>query len=112
VRVGIAGDHGRLIRSVAVACGAAGDYLEDARRSKADLFVTGEMRFHELLAAQAAGIALALPGHYATERFAVEWLAEWLTRVQPGVTATASRVEVDPQTWIEAHEKTGEPRSS
>lgn len=110
--VGVAGDHNRPIQAVAVACGAAGEYLEDASRSKADLFVTGEMRFHDLLAAQAAGIALALPGHFATERFAVEWLAEWLTKELAGVRATASRRDVDPLTWIDGHKKTGGPRSS
>ena len=33
------------------------------------------MRFHDALAAQAAGIAVVLPGHYATERPGVEDLA-------------------------------------
>lgn len=90
------GDPAKLVGRVAIACGAAGDYLDDARQANADLFVTGEMRFHDYLAAQSANIALLLPGHYASERFAVENLATWLTQKLPGASASASVRECDP----------------
>jgi dinuclear metal center YbgI/SA1388 family protein len=88
------------IRSVALACGAAGEFLADAVRAGADVFLTGEMRFHDYLAAQAQGIALILPGHYATERFAVEELAERLRQRWGDLEVTASRRETDPVTWV------------
>ena len=44
----------------------------DAVGAKADVFLTGELRFHDFLAAQAHGLSLVLPGHYATERFGIE----------------------------------------
>ncbi len=69
----------RRIARVAIACGAAGEYLPDAIRANADVFLTGEVRFHDALSAEAANIALILPGHYATERPAIEMLA---TRLQ------------------------------
>ena len=56
----------------------------------------GEVRFHDLLAARAAGVGLILPGHYATERPAVEELAERLQGEFPGVAVWASRAERDP----------------
>jgi len=90
----------RTVQRVAVACGAAGEFLDDAVRAEADLFLTGEMRFHDYLRAQAAGIALILPGHYATERPAVEELAERLRAQWPGVEVTASRRETDPAAWV------------
>ena len=49
--------------------------LPDAVRAGADVLLTGEVRFHDYLAAQAQGLALVLPGHYATERCGVEDLA-------------------------------------
>jgi dinuclear metal center YbgI/SA1388 family protein len=98
--VQMVGDAKRLITKVAIACGAAGEFLDDARSAGADVFLTGEMRFHDYLAAQAAKIALILPGHYATERFAVEWLAEWLPKQLPSLTAKASRADRDPIDWI------------
>lgn len=94
--VQLVGDPNRAVRSVAVACGAAGEFLKDAIGAKADAFLTGEVRFHDALAAEAAGIGLVLPGHYATERPAIEDLAEQLGREFPKVTVWASRREPDP----------------
>lgn len=94
--VQVVGDLSRSVRRVAVACGAAGEFLSDSIRSKADVFVTGEMRFHDALAARTAGVGVILPGHYATERPAVEELAAKLAADWPGVTTWASRRERDP----------------
>jgi hypothetical protein len=98
--VQVVGDLSRPVRTVAVACGAAGEFLGDAIEQKADVFLTGEVRFHEALAARNAGIGLILPGHYATERPAVEELAVQLAAQFPGLQAWPSRVECDPLTRI------------
>jgi len=90
----------RQVQSVAIACGAAGEFLADAAMAGADVFLTGEMRFHDYLAAQARGVALLLPGHYATERFAVEEIAAFLRGRWDGVDVSASRREVDPVAWV------------
>ena len=94
--VQVVGELVRPVRTVALACGAAGEFLADAIRWKADVFLTGEVRFHDALAARGATVALVLPGHYATERPAVEDLAAKLTADFPGITAWASRNERDP----------------
>jgi len=92
----LVGDAAKPVRRVAVACGAAGEFLPDAIRAGADAFLTGEMRFHDALAALAAGIGVLLPGHYATERPGVEELAAKLAADWPAVTSWASRTECDP----------------
>ena len=61
------GDPARLVRRVAIVCGAGGEMMTDALWAGAEVFLTGEMRFHDYLTAQAQGLALLLPGHYATE---------------------------------------------
>jgi hypothetical protein len=94
------GDADRPIGKLALACGAAGEFLTDARRCRADAFLTGEARFHDYLAARADGIALILPGHYATERPGVEALADRLRAQFPAVEVWASRCESDPITSI------------
>lgn len=94
--VQLVGPADKPIRTVAVACGAAGEYLNDAIRRKADAFVTGEVRFHDCLTAEAAGVALVLPGHYATERPAVEALATKLAEAFPNAAVSASQAEQDP----------------
>jgi dinuclear metal center YbgI/SA1388 family protein len=92
----IVGDPSKPIRRVAVACGAAGEFLKDAIAAKADCFLTGEMRFHDCLTARAAGVAVLLPGHYATERPGVEDLARRLAKAFPDCEVAASAVERDP----------------
>ena len=94
--IGIVGEPSRFVESIAIVCGAGGEFLADAIRAKADAFLTGELRFHDQLAAQAAGLAVLLPGHYATERFGVEELAERLQKQFPELQVWASRRERDP----------------
>ncbi|HZZ77579.1 MAG TPA: Nif3-like dinuclear metal center hexameric protein [Gemmataceae bacterium] len=86
----------RSLRRVALACGAAGEFLSDAIAQQADVFLTGELRFHDCLAAQTSQIALVLPGHYATERGGVEALAGRLQQQFPALQVWASRRERDP----------------
>ncbi len=90
------GDPTRAVRFVALACGAASEFLSDAIQRKADVFLTGEVRFHDALAARAANVALILPGHYATERPAVEELAATLATDFAGILVWPSRDERDP----------------
>lgn len=100
VAVQFVGDSAKTLRVVALACGAAGVYLPDAIRANADVFVTGEARFHDLLAAEAAGIALVLPGHYASERPGIEELATRLQTAFPTTRVWASRAERDPLSTV------------
>jgi dinuclear metal center YbgI/SA1388 family protein len=90
------GDPDRTVARVAIACGAGGEFLADAVRAEADVFLTGEMRFHDYLAAQAQGVALVLPGHYATERLGIEDLAARLQARWPELQVWASKKETDP----------------
>jgi dinuclear metal center YbgI/SA1388 family protein len=96
----VAGDPNRPVKRVAIACGAAGEFLADAVKAKVDVFLTGEMRFHDYLSAETQGIALVLPGHYATERPAVEELATRLQKEFAGMMVWASRQETDPLHWV------------
>ena len=88
------------IETAAVACGSAGSFLEPAIRAGCQLLVTGETSFHTCLEAEANNVALLLAGHYASERFAVERLAEVLAFQFAGLTVWASRDEREPLTWI------------
>jgi dinuclear metal center YbgI/SA1388 family protein len=96
----LVGDPAKPVARVAVACGAAGEFLADAIREKADAFLTGELRFHDGLAANAAGVGVILPGHYATERPAVEVLATKLAAAFPGLSVRPSAAETDPFIFV------------
>ena len=97
--VQVVGELGKPISKIALACGAAGEYLGDAVRLRADVLLSGEMRFHDYLSAKAQGIALVLPGHYSTERPGIEALAERLQARWPDIIVTASTRETDPVAW-------------
>jgi dinuclear metal center YbgI/SA1388 family protein len=93
--VQVVGETDRPVSTIAVACGAGGDLLRDAIRCRADV-----LRFHDYLSAQAEGLALVLPGHYATEQIGVEVLASLLQRQFPEQKVWASRRERDPVDWV------------
>lgn len=92
----VVGEPKKSVQRVAIACGAAGEFLRDAAKARADVFLTGEMRFHDYLAAQAQGISLLLPGHYATERPAIEELVDILKKQWSDIQIWPSREEKDP----------------
>lgn len=93
------GEQSSRIRRVGIACGAAAEFMGDAARHGCDVLLTGEARFHSCLEARTRGMALVLPGHYPTERPAMEHLAKRLGRQFPDLTVWASEVETDPVQW-------------
>jgi dinuclear metal center YbgI/SA1388 family protein len=95
-RLQIVGQRERIVRTVAVGCGAAGEFLSAAEANGCDAMVLGEARFHTCLEAEALGMGLLLPGHFASERFAVECLAGVLREKFPTLEIWASRRERDP----------------
>jgi dinuclear metal center YbgI/SA1388 family protein len=96
----IVGDPDRSIQRVAVACGSAGELLDTAISRQCDLFVLGETTFHTCLHAEAEGVSLLLTGHFASERFALEQLAQRLAAQFPDAHVWASRRERDPIRWV------------
>jgi dinuclear metal center YbgI/SA1388 family protein len=96
----VVGDPNQVVRRVAVVCGAGGSLLAEVGAAGAEVFLTGELRFHEYLEAQARGLALLLPGHFASERNGVEALAQRLEERWPTLTVWASRQERDPVGWV------------
>jgi dinuclear metal center YbgI/SA1388 family protein len=98
-RLQMVGELDRVVHTVAIGCGAADELLGAACTNGCDAMVLGEARFHTYLEAQAAGVALLLPGHFASERFAVECLAEVIGGQFSDVEVWASRQEKDPIGW-------------
>lgn len=97
--VGRVGRADMAVRSVAIGCGAAGSLLDAARAVGCDAMILGEASFHRCLEAEATGVGLVLTGHFASERFAVEGLAEVIAREFPELEVWPSREEHDPIAW-------------
>ena len=84
------------VSKVAIACGSGGSFLDKAVHVGCDAMITGEATFHTCLDAKAKGVALILLGHYSSERFAVEALAERLQKEFSELNVWPSADECDP----------------
>lgn len=90
----------QMLSRVGIASGSGGSLLAAAAAQGCHVLVTGEARLHTCYEALSRGIALLLVGHYASERFAVQWLADRLARAFPALTVWASCRDSDPLTWL------------
>ncbi len=79
------GDPSREVGRVAVCGGSGGDLWTHARASGAELFLTGELGYHEGLAAAEAGLTAVPFGHGETERPFVPHVARLLRGKFPGL---------------------------
>ena len=70
----VAGEMDKTVMRVAVCAGSGGDLLDAAIASKADLFVTGELRHHDALKAIHAGVAVICTLHSNSERISLKRL--------------------------------------
>lgn len=93
------GDPQAVVSRVASACGSGGSFLPKAISAGCNAFVTGETDFHTCLEAESRGVALLLLGHFASERFAIEMLANEMTEQFPEIEIWASEKESDPIVW-------------
>jgi dinuclear metal center YbgI/SA1388 family protein len=79
--------HGpALVRRVGICSGAASDLLESAAANKCDLYLTGELAERAGDLAKELQITLVAAGHYATEVFGVQRLADELRLRFPDLT--------------------------
>jgi len=90
-RVDVSGDLDKEILKIAVCAGSGADMAINAKDSGADLFVTGEIRYHKSLELKSIGMAFVAAGHYATEAPVVNCLIE---RLQKIATALQYNVEI------------------
>jgi dinuclear metal center YbgI/SA1388 family protein len=90
------GQADRVITRCGSACGSGGSFVSAAADSGCDVLLTGEASFHDCLEARARNLALVLVGHYASERFGVEQLAERIAQQFPAALVWPSHRESDP----------------
>jgi dinuclear metal center YbgI/SA1388 family protein len=90
---------GRSINRVAV-CGGSGRFLiTDAIQAGADTLVTGDIRYHDFCEA-GSQILLADAGHYETEQFMMEGVADLLRKNFPTFAVLVSRHCTNPVNYL------------
>ena len=86
---------GKPIKKVAV-CGGAGSFLlETAKKSKADIYITSDMKYHEFFDADGR-ILLADIGHFESEQFTTDLLFELLNDKFPNFALLKTGVNTNP----------------
>lgn len=95
VRVACA-DVNKAVSVIGVCPGAGAELVEAAAKDGCEVFVTGEMKHHEVMAALDRGVGLILGEHTSTERGYLVRLASRLEKTLPGVRVACAMSDVDP----------------
>jgi dinuclear metal center YbgI/SA1388 family protein len=89
---------GKGVQKVAL-CGGAGIFLlGDAKRAGADVFVTSDIKYHEYFDAEGA-LVLCDIGHYESEIFTKDLLADVLSQNFPNIALYLSKVVTNPTSY-------------
>jgi dinuclear metal center YbgI/SA1388 family protein len=86
--------------STVVLCGGAGSsFLSAAKAARADVFITGDFKYHQFFEAENQ-IAIADIGHYESEQFTKELFSEIVTKKFSKFAVRLSAVETNPITYL------------
>jgi dinuclear metal center YbgI/SA1388 family protein len=89
----------RPVRQVAI-CGGAGDFLlDDALKTGADAFITGEMHYHQYFGYEQK-IQICVIGHYQSEQFTTEVFQTIIQEACPGVKALIAETNTNPILYL------------
>ena len=97
--IGIVGDEKRLVKRAAVCAGTCGSIINSVIAAGADLYLTGELKHHQALAAQEAGLTCICLSHTVSERFILKKIAKLLQKPLKGIRIGISKKDADPFNW-------------
>ncbi len=86
----------KLVTTAACGAGSCGGLYRSAAAAGATLYLTGEMRHHDALAACAAGMTVVCVGHSNSERRVLQSLAQRTAECCKGLKAFLSKADRDP----------------
>lgn len=89
-----------IVRTIGLSAGAGGALLDSALRQGCDLFITGELRHHDVLAALERGCSVLLAGHSNTERGFLPHLRDALQPHCPDACLLISGRDADPLSLV------------
>lgn len=95
-RLLVAGPTDGSVARAAACPGACGDLLDDALRRGAELYLTGELRHHDVLRAARLGMTVVCALHSNSERAVLGRLRERMAALLPGLRLGISQADRDP----------------
>ncbi len=102
--VKVSGNPDMMVQRAAVCSGSGSSLLNVFFASTADVFISGDLRYHDARAAESAGKALIDIGHFSSEHLMIEPIRDYLRqRISSAsweVRVEAYELEKDPFTMI------------
>ncbi len=95
-RVRVIGTTKSDIKNVAVFCGSFDESILSHIKGKAEVLVTGDVKYHDAADIVEMGMCVIDAGHFNTERIIVPKLAQILSGQFPGVEVVSNSREEDP----------------
>ena len=96
---GMIGEEKRLIKTAAVCAGSCGTIINSVIAQKTDLYLTGEIKHHQAIAAQESNLTCICLSHSVSERFMLKILAKQLQKKAKQITFKLSKKDTDPFNW-------------
>ncbi len=96
---GIVGNKNRKVKKAAVCAGSCSKLVMKVISEKCDLYVTGEIKHHQAIAAQEAGVTVICLSHTVSERFILKKIAKELQKSLKDVKIIISKKDKDPFEW-------------
>ena len=87
--------RGKDVKKVAMLGGSGAFAIENAKRAKADVFITADLKYHDFFRAEGQ-IILADIGHYESEQYIKILLFEYLSKKIPTFAPKISKVDTNP----------------
>lgn len=85
------------IKTVGICTGAGADLMELAAANGCQLFITGDLKYHDAQKAKALGLAVIDAGHYGTEKsFAGNFAGKLMELTAGRIEVLESEVDIDP----------------
>ena len=74
------GNRNKKVKTVAVCGGSGAAFIQDAFLRKADIYITGDIKYHEAQYGDELGLTLVDAGHYHTEKVVLPIIKNYIER--------------------------------
>lgn len=74
----VAGEVPKHVKKVGLCTGAGSEFIHAAKRKGCDVYITGDVKYHEAQLAEQLGLCIVDAGHFETENIYMSYLKEYL----------------------------------
>jgi dinuclear metal center YbgI/SA1388 family protein len=87
------------VQRIAVCGGSGIEFLSDAKRAKADVYITADVKYHQFFDAEEDLILIDI-GHYESEHHSSNWICTEVQKKFPNFAPQLSKVNTNPVNYL------------